>query len=117
MTLPPDTAETLRHQLGLVAEALGKLLVVTRVIRKDAALTGPELLLAAETAYQAAEHEAKQEKDVLGDLMAALADAIEMLAKEDLGGLRSLLRGMQDRVEDRLGELDDNKSTEGKPNV
>lgn len=47
-----ETADALRHQRGLLAEALGKVLVSYGVIRKDAALTGPELLLAAETAVE-----------------------------------------------------------------
>lgn len=47
-----ETKETLLHQRQLLAEALGKLLVYYKVIRADAQLTGPELLLAVETALE-----------------------------------------------------------------
>jgi hypothetical protein len=46
--------ESLRHQRNLLGEALGKLFVVQKVIRSNVTLTGPELLLAAETATKAA---------------------------------------------------------------
>jgi hypothetical protein len=47
-----DTIESLRHQRNLLAEALGNVLVHYGVIRRDAALTGPLLLMAAETACE-----------------------------------------------------------------
>lgn len=50
MATNTDTIESLRHQRNLLAEALGRVLIFHGVIRADAALTGPELLLAAETA-------------------------------------------------------------------
>ena len=49
MSLPPDTIESLRHQRDLLGDALGRLLVAIGMTRADAPLTGPELLLAAET--------------------------------------------------------------------
>jgi hypothetical protein len=50
-----DTLESLRTQRNLLGEALGKLLVAYGVTRADVPLTGPELLLAAETAIEAAQ--------------------------------------------------------------
>jgi hypothetical protein len=47
-----DTIESLRHQRNLLAEALGNVLVHYRVIRPNAELTGPMLLLAAEAACE-----------------------------------------------------------------
>lgn len=47
-----DTIESLRHQRDLLAQTLGNLLVAMNVIRSDVCLTGPELLLTAETAIE-----------------------------------------------------------------
>lgn len=44
-----ETLETAQRQRGLLAEALGKVLVAAGMVRADAAMTGPELLLAADT--------------------------------------------------------------------
>jgi hypothetical protein len=50
-TLARDT-DGLRNQRDLLAAALGKVLVHYGIVRADAELTGPELLLAAETAVE-----------------------------------------------------------------
>lgn len=47
---PTVTAETLRHQRDQLRDALGRLLVAIGAVRADEALSGPELLLAAEVA-------------------------------------------------------------------
>lgn len=52
-----DTIEKLRHQKNMLADGLGNLLIAMGMIRPDTAMTGPELLLAAETA---AEHAAAE---------------------------------------------------------
>lgn len=52
-----DTINSLRHQRDLLADALGRLLQASGVTRTGAALTGPELLLAAETAIDVANAE------------------------------------------------------------
>ena len=44
----PDPIQT-NHRIRLLAEALSNVLVAAGMIREDAALTGPELLLAADT--------------------------------------------------------------------
>jgi len=59
-----ETVESLRHQRNLLAEALGKLLQAYGVTRTDAALTGPELLMAAEMATEAAVQTAQQPQSV-----------------------------------------------------
>lgn len=47
--LPPaPTISDYKHQRNLLGEALGKVLVAAGMIRADADMTGPELLLAAE---------------------------------------------------------------------
>lgn len=43
---------SLRNQRDLLAAALGKVLIHYGIVRADAELTGPELLLAAETAVE-----------------------------------------------------------------
>jgi hypothetical protein len=72
-----DTIEGLRHQRNLLAEALGKLLLAYGIIRADAALTGPELLLAAEDALQLAEYIEKVKN---------------VIAQQDIASLLSLLK-------------------------
>lgn len=49
--MPDDTPDPIEinHRLHLLAEALGNVLVAAGMIREDVALTGPELLLAADT--------------------------------------------------------------------
>jgi len=59
-----ETVESLRHQRNLLAEALGKLLQACGVTCTDAALTGPELLMAAEMATEAAVQTAQQPQSV-----------------------------------------------------
>lgn len=51
------------HQRNLLAQALGKLLVAIGMTRPDAPLTGPELLLAAETAIESMQPPPKEEFD------------------------------------------------------
>ena len=51
-----DTLESLRHQRNLLAAALGNVLGAYGVIRRDAPMTAPELLLAAETAIEGKRH-------------------------------------------------------------
>lgn len=53
-----DTIESLRNQRNLLADALGRLLVSIGMTRADAPMTGPELLLAAETAIDCAKQSA-----------------------------------------------------------
>lgn len=50
----PDTIDSLRNQRNALAEALGKLLQAYGIVRPDAAMTGPELLMVAEEATRAA---------------------------------------------------------------
>lgn len=52
-----ETLDQLRNQRDLLAEALGKLLQAYGIVRPDIAMTGPELLMAAEeaTAWQSSQ--------------------------------------------------------------
>lgn len=86
-----DTPESLRNQRDLLADALGKLLVGIGLTRADAPLTGPMLLLAAETAIEhladekltdADQRDVKPDHDQL-DFMQRLKAAVWMVGNMD----------------------------------
>lgn len=79
-----DTVESLKHQLGLLGQALGNLLVAQGVIR-NIPLTGPELLMIAE---DYTEH-LREEKAKVSAAESGKAPQLDLvkLAKEAAPGL------------------------------